>query len=135
MTDFTLDPRLEETSHFVCDLSLCMVRLVDDARFPWLMLVPRRAGLRDFHDVTEADKAAFHKEIDQVSAVLQAKSGAEKMNVGALGNMVPQLHVHIIARFEADEAWPGPVWGVGTAIPYDKADAASRVAEYRSLLA
>lgn len=135
MTDFTLDPRLEETSHFVCDLSLCMVRLVDDARFPWLMIVPRRGGLRDFHDVAEADKAAFHKEIDQVSAVLQAKSGAEKMNVGALGNMVPQLHVHIIARFEADEAWPGPVWGVGTAIPYDKADAASRVAEYRSLLA
>jgi diadenosine tetraphosphate (Ap4A) HIT family hydrolase len=74
--------------------------------------------LRDFHDVAEADKGMFLAEIDHVSEVLKAETGAQKMNVAALGNMVPQLHVHVIARFETDETWPKPVWGLGEAVPY-----------------
>ena len=115
---FSLHERLAADTFLVTDLTLCRVLLMNDRRFPWLILVPRRAGLRDFDDVTGAEKPDFHAEIDLASAVLREVAGAEKMNVAALGNMVPQLHVHVIARFAGDAAWPGPVWGVGQAEPY-----------------
>ena len=115
---FSLHERLAADTFLVTDLTLCRVLLMNDRRFPWLILVPRRAGLRDFDDVTGAEKPDFHAEIDLASAVLREVAEAEKMNVAALGNMVPQLHVHVIARFAGDAAWPGPVWGVGQAEPY-----------------
>ena len=122
---FELHERLAADTFRVVDLTLCRVLLMNDRRFPWLILVPRREGLRDFDDVAAAEKAHFHSEIDLASAVLRAATGAEKMNVAALGNMVPQLHVHVIARFAADAAWPSPVWGVGKAEPYAEAEAAA----------
>lgn len=125
---FELHDRLAADTFLVTDLTLCRVLLMNDRRFPWLILVPRRAGLRDFDDVAGAEKADFHAEIDLASAVLREVSGAEKMNVAALGNMVPQLHVHVIARFAADAAWPGPVWGVGQAEPYGPDEAKGLVA-------
>lgn len=115
---FQLHDQLAADTWTLCDLPLCRVLLMNDARYPWLILVPRRAGLRDFHDVAAADKQAFLTEIDQASMVLKADTSAFKINVGALGNMVPQLHVHVIARFESDAAWPKPVWGIGEAVPY-----------------
>lgn len=115
---FDLNDRLAADTWTVKDLALCRVLLMNDKRYPWLILVPRRKGLRDFHDVAAADKATFLAEIDHVSEVLKVQTTAHKMNVAALGNMVPQLHVHVIARFEKDEAWPNPVWGLGTPVPY-----------------
>lgn len=115
---FQLHERLSADTYTVKDLPLCRLLLMDDRRFPWTILVPRRTGLRDFHDVAKADKEAFLGEIDAVSKVLKDITGAVKMNVAALGNMVPQLHVHVIARFEKDVCWPRPVWGEGTPEPY-----------------
>lgn len=120
---FELHERLAADTFLVTDLPFCRVLLMNDRRFPWLILVPRRAGLRDFDDVAAAEKPNFHAEIDLASQVLREATGAEKMNVAALGNMVPQLHVHVIARFAADAAWPGPVWGKGEAVPYEEAEA------------
>lgn len=115
---FVLHERLAADTIPVTDLGLCRVLLMKDARFPWVVLVPRRAGLREFHEVAAADKAQFMAEIDQVSLALQQETAAFKLNVGALGNMVPQLHLHIVARFEGDAAWPGPVWGSGAPLAY-----------------
>lgn len=120
---FQLHERLSADTYTVKDLPLCRLLLMDDRRFPWTILVPRRTGLRDFHDVAKADKEAFLGEIDAVSRVLKDITGAVKMNVAALGNMVPQLHVHVIARFEKDVCWPRPVWGEGQAEPYAPEDA------------
>lgn len=125
---FELHERLAADTLLVTDLALCRVLLMNDQRFPWLILVPRRPGLRDFDDVAGAEKADFHAEIDLASAVLREATAAEKMNVAALGNMVPQLHVHVIARFAGDAAWPAPVWGVGQAEPYGPDEAKGLVA-------
>ena len=118
MSDFALHHRLAADTHPVGDLPLCRVLLMDDARFPWLILVPRRPGLGEVVDLPEAGRAALMEEIALASRVLRAETGAEKLNVGALGNVVAQLHVHVVARFAADPAWPGPVWGSGAAVPY-----------------
>jgi len=123
---FELHPRLAADTFVIGELALCRLLLMNDCRYPWLILVPRREALRDFDDVPMADKPAFHREIDFASAVLRHETRASKLNIGALGNMVPQLHVHVVARFEGDEAWPGPVWGFGVAKPY-AADAATQL--------
>lgn len=116
--NFSLHPRLAADTFIVDDWDLCRVLLMNDARFPWLILVPRQNGLRDFDEIVPNDKPTFFAEIDRASRALRAETSAEKLNVAALGNMVPQLHVHVVARFAADAAWPAPVWGVGEAIPY-----------------
>ena len=118
MTPFTLHPRLAADTVPVGDLPLCSLLLMGDARFPWLILVPRRADLREFTDLPAGARADLLEEIAGASRALQAETGAEKLNVGALGNVVAQLHVHVVARFAADAAWPGPVWGSGAAVPY-----------------
>ncbi len=122
MTDtFSLHAQLEADTETVANLPLCRCLLMRDARYPWLILVPRIGGLRELHDVPEAQRAQLFNEIEQVSLALQRVANAYKLNVAALGNQVPQLHIHVIARHTEDAAWPGPVWGVGTAQPYDKA--------------
>ncbi|MGX5776226.1 HIT domain-containing protein [Methylorubrum zatmanii] len=119
MTDaFTLDPRLAADTHPVGDLALCSVLLMDDARFPWLILVPRRDGLSELTDLTPEDAATAFEEIRIATRVVMALSRPDKVNVAALGNVVAQLHVHVLARFRSDPAWPGPVWGVGERKPY-----------------
>ena len=116
--DFALDPRLDADTLAIGDLALSSVRLLDDARFPWLVLVPRRAGLRELTDLDDAEAAALMGEIRLASRVLEGLFGPDKINVGSLGNRVPQLHVHVVARFVSDVAWPGPVWGAGEREPY-----------------
>jgi len=111
---FDLDPRLAADGPPVAELKLCHVRLVADARFFWLMLVPRRPGVTEIIDLSPADRALLMEEIATVSQVLKELSGCAKLNVAALGNVVPQLHVHIVARNLDDAAWPGPVFGAGT---------------------
>ncbi|SFL07308.1 HIT domain-containing protein [Methylorubrum salsuginis] len=116
--DFSLDPRLLADTHHVGDLALCSVLLMDDARFPWLILVPRRTAASELTDLDEADAAALTGEIRLTVKVIQALAQPDKVNVAALGNVVAQLHVHVIARFRSDPAWPNPVWGHGERKPY-----------------
>jgi diadenosine tetraphosphate (Ap4A) HIT family hydrolase len=120
MTDgFRLASRLEADSFYLVDWPLCQVRLMDDARFPWLILVPRRPQLEEWTELRAEDSAQLAEEIGKAGQALAGKFAPTKLNVGALGNIVRQMHVHVVARFESDAAWPGPVWGQGTRIPYD----------------
>ncbi|MCJ2134896.1 HIT domain-containing protein [Methylobacterium sp. J-026] len=120
MTDsaFTLDPRLAADTVEMGDLALCRVLLMDDARFPWLILVPRRADVTEITDLSGPDSEALWHEIRLATGVMQGLAKPDKVNVAALGNVVAQLHVHVVGRFRSDPAWPGPVWGVGTRTPY-----------------
>jgi diadenosine tetraphosphate (Ap4A) HIT family hydrolase len=110
---FQLDPRLEAETMALGDLPLSRVLLMDDARFPWIILVPRRAGLVELIDLAASDLVRLIEEIATACGVLEAATSPYKLNVAALGNVVRQLHVHIIARAENDAAWPNPVWGRG----------------------
>jgi len=114
-----LHPTLARDTVEVARLPLCRVLLMNDRRYPWLVLVPEREGVREIHELPAGDRAALIEEISRVSETLERLVRPDKMNVGALGNIVPQLHVHVVARFAADPAWPGPVWGSGPAVPYD----------------
>ena len=111
-TSFVLDHRLEESSFFIEDWDLCCVRLKNDATWPWLYLVPRRLSIREIHDLPQVDLTQLMQEISLASRALLAVYQPEKINTAALGNMVPQLHVHVFARFKDDPAWPKPVWAV-----------------------
>ena len=107
----TLHPQLEKDSFVVAQLELCTLRLMNNALYPWVILVPAREGVVEITALSAADYALLTKEIHDVCEKMQAVFAPDKMNIGALGNMVPQLHVHIIARFKRDAAWPNPVWG------------------------
>lgn len=120
MQSFALHRRLEADTAFLADWALSRVLLMNDARFPWLILVPRRANLSELHDLSHAERMVLIEEIARASRGLKTIAGADKINVGALGNIVSQLHVHVVARRQSDGAWPGPVWGRGTAIRYGK---------------
>ena len=119
---FTLHPTLTRDTVEVTRLPLCRVLLMKDSRFPWLILVPERDGVREIHDLPPVDRAALIEEIAQASQILQRLFRPDKLNIGALGNIVPQLHVHIVARTTGDPAWPGPVWGSGPAVQYEAAE-------------
>ncbi len=117
-----LHPRLQSDTLPVAQLSLSELRLMADRRWPWVILVPRRECV-EIHDLARKDRILLMEEIAEVSAALKRVTGAAKINIGSLGNMVPQLHVHVVGRSEGDPAWPGPVWGVGTAEPYAEREA------------
>lgn len=125
---FVLDPRLQADTLAVTDLPLCTVRLMNDATYPWLVLVPRRAGAVELIDLARSERIQLMDEVAAASQLLRRLTGCEKLNVAALGNMVRQLHVHVIGRFSADPAWPGPVWGKVPARPYGEAARAGLVA-------
>ncbi len=118
---FALDARLAQDTDFICDLPLCRVLLMNDVRWPWLILVPRRAGLVEITDLDAGERATLVEETARAADWLKAYAKADKTNVGALGNIVRQLHVHVVARRAGDPGWPGPVWGFGAAIPYEEA--------------
>ncbi len=118
MHEFVLDQRLLNDTVSVATTGLCEVRLMKDRRWPWLVLVPRRADITELFELTPLDQVLLTFEIELVSSALKTVTGATKINVGALGNIVRQLHVHVIARSEGDANWPGPVWGFGKAEPY-----------------
>jgi diadenosine tetraphosphate (Ap4A) HIT family hydrolase len=110
-----LDPQLAHDSSWLGDLPLSQLRVIHDARFDWLMLVPARMQgapfVSEWFELSLADQQQLHRETMAVAQALKAFSGAAKINIGALGNVVKQLHVHIIARTNDDACWPGPVWG------------------------
>ena len=117
MSDFRPDERLVCDSDLVTRIGLCELRLMKDARWPWLVLVPQRPGASEVFDLTPLDQTMLTFETTLVAEALKKVTGAAKINTGALGNIVRQLHVHVIARSEGDPNWPGPVWGFGAAEP------------------
>ncbi len=116
-------------------LALCTVLLMKDARFPWLILVPRRAGAEEILDLSPGDQARLWAEITQCAEILRAVATPLKLNIGALGNIVRQLHVHIVARNDGDAAWPGPVWGSGAVVPYEDRALSAFLAKLRTRFA
>lgn len=111
MDEFKLHPRLEDSSVFICDLALCQVRLNFDGDLDWLLLIPRRNGLEELIDLTEEDRNQLTKEVNMVSIIMKSELRPDKINVASLGNQVPQLHIHVIARYKNDRAWPGATFG------------------------
>lgn len=115
---YALHPQLAADTHPLTSLALCDVRLMDDANYPWLVLVPRIAGARELIDLDAEQRRTLTDEIDAAARLLRDTIRPFKLNVAALGNVIPQLHVHVIGRFEDDPAWPAPVWGRVAARPY-----------------
>jgi diadenosine tetraphosphate (Ap4A) HIT family hydrolase len=118
-----VDPAFEAGSRAAGELPLCHLRLQNDGRYPWVILIPRRPGLVELEELTPDERALLMEEIVRAGEMVRALAemdGApiDKLNVGALGNVTAQLHVHVVGRRRGDEAWPGPVWGQGQARPY-----------------
>ena len=132
---FVLDARLAADSHPVARFELCDVRLMDDSHYPWLVLVPRLPGLRDLMDLEQSGRHQLSDEIDHASRILRNAFRPDKMNVAALGNVVAQLNVHVIARFESDPSWPSPVWGRIEAKPYAPEALLEQVMKLQTFLA
>jgi len=116
-----LHPRLAEDSHFCLNLNLCQLRLSDDARFVWFILIPRVSAI-EITELSADEYAQLMREVRQVATAVEQAFGPDKINIASLGNQVAQLHVHVIARYKDDQAWPGPVWGHGQAVGYKKDD-------------
>lgn len=119
MEDAALDERLAEDSYPVTELPLCQLRLMNDTRYPWLLLIPRRHGVSEVFDLDEADQQQLWREASRIGQALKEFLGGDKLNVASLGNVVSQLHVHLVIRRQSDEAWPAPVWGQGEPRRYD----------------
>ena len=134
MTDFVLDPRLAADSAFIADGPLSQVRLMDDTRFPWLVLVPRVNGVSEWLELDGGQQRLLLAEINQAGQLIRAQPGVEKLNIGALGNIVRQLHVHLVGRHDGDPAWPGPVWGHGAAVRHAPAALATQIGAWRRRL-
>src|SRR4051812_43929077 len=132
---FQLDSRLEADTIPIGDLALSSVLLLNDARFPWFVLVPRIPNVSEFTDLSEEHYTRLMQEIRIATRVMQELSRPDKVNVGALGNIVTQLHVHVIGRFRSDPAWPGPVWGHGTRTPYPNHAATALIERAATLFA
>lgn len=128
MAGFRLDERIEADSRLASVLGLCQLRLKDDRRWPWLLLVPQRADAEEVYHLTPLDQTLLTFETCETARALKRVTGCDKINIGTLGNHVRQLHVHVIARNPGDRAWPGPVWGVGNAEPYDTNSATRLIA-------
>jgi diadenosine tetraphosphate (Ap4A) HIT family hydrolase len=138
ISGFILDPAFAATSLSLGDLGLSEARLQDDARYPWIVLIPRLPALREVEDLDFAQRAALMEEAVAAGAGVRAVGAVlglavDKLNIGALGNVTPQLHLHVLGRRAGDPAWPGPVWGHSAAVPYesdlrDAAVAAARTA-------
>jgi diadenosine tetraphosphate (Ap4A) HIT family hydrolase len=119
---FALDARLEADSQHLMWLSLCELRIMNDSRWPWLILVPQRPEVSEVHELTPLDQTMLTFETNMVAEALKRVTGCDKINTGALGNIVRQLHLHVIARNQNDPGWPGPVWGFGPREPYRRED-------------
>src|SRR6185503_4986459 len=127
-------PQLAQDTAEVGDLPLSRLLVSKDANYPWLLLVPRRTGVGEIIDLDTADRAQLMIEIAQTGAALKAVTACDKLNIAAIGNVVPQLHVHVVARYRSDIAWPKPVWGAAPPKPYDEAARARLIANLRAAI-
>ena len=117
---FALHPQLKQDTHVIGDFPLSRLLLLNDARYPWFVLVPRQEGLSEIYQLDTEQQQQLLRESSTLGQFMMEIFKGDKLNIGALGNLVPQLHIHHIVRYHEDEAWPGPVWGVGMAVPYTK---------------
>ena len=131
---FTLDERLAADTASILEFGLSSVRLMRDAQYPWVILIPRQDGLVELTDLNRDDRIRLMDEIARVVEALKTQTGCEKVNVAAIGNIVRQLHIHVVARTADDAAWPGPVWGRHPARPYRPEDESALVAALRARL-
>lgn len=131
---WSLDPQLEADTLSLGELSLCRVLIAKDANYPWLILVPRRTGLVELTDLDAGEQARLLAEINQAARALKAVTACDKLNIAALGNVVAQLHVHVIGRRKSDPAWPKPVWGAVPPATYEAEAAAQLTAALRARL-
>jgi diadenosine tetraphosphate (Ap4A) HIT family hydrolase len=130
---FEVAERIAADSVLIAEWPLCQLRLMDDSRFPWLLLLPRKPGLEEWTELSDDDLAMLSVEIKRAGVALGAVAKFDKLNVGALGNIVRQMHIHVIGRSVGDAAWPGPVWGQGERVPYSEPARAALVARLRAL--
>lgn len=130
---YQLDPRLAKDSEAVLSLTLCEVRLMKNAAFPWVLLIPQRANCVEILDLSDTDRTQLFQEMLFVSEKMKQLFKPTKLNIANLGNQVPQLHVHVIARYENDAAWPNPVWGTQHHQCYLPAEKAERISKIREL--
>lgn len=133
--EFSLDQRLANDTVVIGQMPLSLVLLSRDANYPWCILVPQRAGIREVYQLNEEDQRQYLKESSALAHAMERAFEPFKMNIAALGNVVPQLHIHHIARFEDDAAWPAPIWGAVPAMAYEKKALADRVVLLQTELA
>lgn len=131
---FELDKRLDSDTFFLCDLPLSRVLLMNDSQFPWLILVPRVVGAREIIDLSDDQQHQLLKESAMISHVINRLFSPQKLNVAALGNVVSQLHIHHVGRFDTDVAWPKPVWGNQAPVPYEQDTASEWVDTIRKAI-
>lgn len=134
MEKFEVDPKLSQDTYPILDWPFCRVLRMNDSQYPWLILVPRRAMVSEVMDLTDGEQSALWSEVTRAAQILRQATNAHKMNIAALGNVVRQLHVHVIARFADDPAWPRPIWGIVPAKPFEKQAAAIEVQRWRAVL-
>jgi diadenosine tetraphosphate (Ap4A) HIT family hydrolase len=132
---FTLHPQLQQDCIELGRFDLCRLLLLNDARYPWCLLVPEREDMREIYELAPEDQILLQQESVRLGRYMAAEFSAHKLNVAALGNLVPQLHIHHIVRYRHDPAWPRPVWGLGEAVPYDEAGLRTMQARLRPLTA
>lgn len=130
---FELHPRLREDCLSLGHFPLCRLLLMNESRYPWFVLVPERPGIQEIYQLTEDDRLSLWRESSSLSRALAAAFAADKLNIAAIGNLVPQLHVHHVVRYRDDPAWPAPVWGKFSPSPYDDAGLATVLSRLRSV--
>jgi len=135
MNKFTLHPQLAKDCFVIQDLELCRLLLMNDKNYPWCILVPMREGKKDLYELTDVEQKLFITESSRLSTVMMKLFKGKKINVAALGNMVPQLHIHHIVRYENDPAWPKPVWGQVPAVFYSSEETQALIANIKAALA
>ncbi|MGY3892288.1 HIT domain-containing protein [Aeromonas enterica] len=128
---FELHSRLQADTQLLGDLPLCRVLLAKDSQYPWLILVPRIANLREIHHMAPELQQQLMQESCALATLMEQALRPDKINVAALGNLVPQLHLHHVARFTTDRAWPGPIWGAHPSLPHDEASLQQEAASWR----
>lgn len=131
---YELHPKLAQDTFSIGEYELCDVRLMNDTRYPWVILVPKQANLREVYQLAEADQQRLIYESSFTAEQMVQLFSAQKMNVAAIGNVVEQLHLHHVARFTSDAAWPLPVWGIGDAQPYSDVAAKAMLSQLRRVL-
>ena len=122
MTAFELDARLAQDTHLLADGPSCLLLMMNDCRYPWLILVPKRPDVREWHDLDSTEQQTLHRLSIRIGQALQRRFTVDKINTATLGNVVNQFHIHIVGRRVGDPAWPGPVWGHSQAVPYSPAE-------------
>lgn len=132
---FELHPQLTADTRVIGDFPLCRLLVVNDSQYPWLILVPRRAGIRESYQLIYNDQQQLLLESNTLSRLLMSHFEGDKLNIAALGNMVPQLHIHHIVRFKTDLAWPKPIWGVAPNLPYEEEKLEAIISDLSKLIA